>query len=85
MIYAEYFGLMVNNYCVPKLNKEQFKRMMNIIHIEGIIIGMQQSGEPDKYVHQRYRQTKSLNELTKRQKPEVIYADLIKQSEKDFK
>lgn len=63
MIYAEYFGLQVKNFGVPKLNVEQFQRMMNIIHIEGIILGMRESAEPDKYIHQRYRQTKSLNEF----------------------
>lgn len=70
MIYAEFFGLMVKSFGVPKLNVEQFKRMMNIIHVEGIILGMRNSGEQDKYISKRYRQTKSFNELTKRLSPE---------------
>ncbi|MDP2686434.1 MAG: hypothetical protein Q8O62_04380 [Aequorivita sp.] len=82
MIYAEYFGLQVKNFGVPKLNVEQFQRMMNIIHIEGIILGMSESGEPDRYYTKRYRQTKSFNELTKRLSPEKVYAEMVRLSEK---
>ncbi|WP_139149412.1 hypothetical protein [Ulvibacter litoralis] len=59
--------------------------MMNIIHIEGIILGMRESNEPNKYYTQRYRHTKSFNELTKRLPPELLYSEMIKLSESFYK
>jgi hypothetical protein len=38
MKYSEHFGLMVKNFGVPKLNKEQFQRRMNIVFIEGLFL-----------------------------------------------
>lgn len=85
MIYAEYFALQINSNGIPKLSVDQYKRMLNIIHIEGIILGMSESSEPHRYYNQRYRQTKSFNELTKRLPPELLYSEMIKLSESFYK
>tara|TARA_R110000787_G_scaffold11399_3_gene37803 strand:- start:283 stop:498 length:216 start_codon:yes stop_codon:yes gene_type:complete len=69
---------MVKNFGVPKLNKEQFGRMMNIVFIEGLIVGNYDAGH--RYLKEGYRNRKSLNELTKRMTPEKLYQDLIKKS-----
>ena len=85
MLYAEYFGERVRHIGVPKLSVDQFRRMMNIIHVEGIILGMRDSGDPRRYYTQRYRQTKSLNELTQRLPPEELFAQMLHLSEAYYK
>ena len=80
MRYTEYFGQMVKNFGAPKLNTEQFQRMMNIIHLEGLICGHNNSKNNIVDYDFRYRQSKSLNELTGRRSPSVLYNELIKMS-----
>ncbi len=78
MKYSEHFGVMVKNFGVPNLNKEQFQRMMNIVFIEGLIVGNYDAG--NRYLKEAYRNRKSLNELTKRMTPENLYQNLIDKS-----
>lgn len=73
---------MIKNFGVPKLNREQFERFMNIVFIEGMIAGTSEEGNPDKYMNKRYRQGKTLNELTERKRPELLYDQMKKLSEK---
>ncbi len=79
MKYSEHFGLMVKNFGVPKLNKEQFQRMMNIIFIEGLIVGNYDAGS--RYLEEGYRNRKALNKLTNRKTPEKLYQELIDKSD----
>ena len=71
---------MVKNFGAPKLNTEQFQRMMNIIHIESLISGLFHKDEYKDKFEFRYRQSKSLNELTGRKTPEVLYKEMIRLS-----
>lgn len=83
MKYSDYFGMQIKNFGLPKLNKEQFQRMMNIAFVEGLIVGMSERGKNDTtYTWKHYRDKKSLNELTKRLPPEKLYFEMIKLSEK---
>jgi hypothetical protein len=69
---------MVKNFGVPNLNKEQFQRMMNIVFIEGLIVGNYDAGS--KYLEEGYRNRKALNKLTNRKTPENLYQELIDKS-----
>lgn len=40
MKYSKYFGSVTRDNGQPNLNTEQFKRMMNIVSIEGVIHGL---------------------------------------------
>jgi hypothetical protein len=62
--YSEHFGIMVKNFGVPKLNKGQFQRMMNIVFIEGLIVGNYDAGS--RYLEEGCRNRKALNKPTNR-------------------
>ena len=55
---------------------------MNIVFIEGMMAGTSEEGNPDKYMNKRYRQRKTLNELTERKVPEVLFDQMKKLSGK---
>ncbi len=40
MEYSKYFGSIIKDNGQPNLNTEQFRRMMNIVSVEGIIHGL---------------------------------------------
>jgi hypothetical protein len=52
MKYSKYFGAVTKDNGQPNLNTEQFRRMMNIISVEGIIQGMNRIKE--KYRNTQY-------------------------------
>ncbi len=69
---------MVKNFRVPKLNKEQFQRMMNNVFIEGLIVGNYDGAK--RYLEEGFRNRKSLNKVTNRKRPEKLYQKLIDKS-----
>ncbi len=48
MIYSSYFSSITNENGQPNLNAEQFKRMMNITFMEGLIQGLSKIKEQYK-------------------------------------
>ncbi|MAO10889.1 MAG: hypothetical protein CMC07_08410 [Flavobacteriaceae bacterium] len=83
MKYTYYFSDRIRNDGVPKLNQEQFRRMMNIVFVEGMLTAFNQpSVDRIDLMHKRYRDIKSLNELTKRLRPEILYDQMKRLSEK---
>ena len=42
MQYTKYFSILTKDNGQPNLNTEQFRRMMNIVSVEGVIVGMAQ-------------------------------------------
>ena len=82
MQYTKYFAILTKENGQPNLNTEQFRRMMNIVSIEGVINGMNRIKEKlkssdayykfdmDIFKHQRV-----LTELTGNLNPN----DLIKE------
>jgi len=43
MIYTKNFGLITKEQGQINLPPDQFQRMMNIVHLEGVIAGLEQS------------------------------------------
>ena len=52
MQYTKYFAILTKENGQPNLNTEQFRRMMNIVSVEGIINGMNRIKE--KYKNTQY-------------------------------
>jgi len=52
MQYSQYFGSITKENGQPRLNNEQFRRMMNIVSIEGVIKGL-------KIIKEKYKNTEA--------------------------
>lgn len=55
MKYTKYFAIITKENGQPNLNTEQFRRMMNIVSIEGIINGMNRIKEKYKDTQYYYK------------------------------
>ena len=55
MKYTKYFGLMTKEHGALNLPAEQFQRMMNIVHLEGVIFGFNKVKETNKNTKQYYK------------------------------
>ncbi|WP_406683324.1 hypothetical protein N1F78_11585 [Seonamhaeicola sp. MEBiC1930] len=88
MKYTKYFSIISKEYGQPKLDNYQFGRMMNIIHIEGVIQGIEQirNGYKNTPEYTRFdliifKQNKKLTELTGNIKPEDLLKEMLSFSE----
>ena len=77
MTHLEFFINRVNVNDVPKLNKEQFLYILNIIRLEGEINALDKVENQLSISSLRQNKVKEFNKLTKRRKPEQIYKTLI--------
>ncbi|MDP4600409.1 hypothetical protein [Polaribacter sp.] len=77
MTHLEFFINRVNVNDVPKLNKEQFLYILNIISLEGEINALDKVENQLSISSLRQNKVKEFNKLTKRRKPEQIYKTLI--------
>ena len=77
MTHLEFFINRVNVNDVPKLNKEQFLFILNIISLEGEINALDKVENQLSISSLRQNKVKEFNKLTKRRKPEQIYKTLI--------
>ena len=73
MTHLEFFINRVNVNDVPKLNKEQFLYILNIISLEGEINALDKVENQLSISSLRQNKVKEFNKLTKRRKPEQIY------------
>jgi hypothetical protein len=55
MKYTKYFAILTKENGQPNLSTEQFRRMMNIVSIEGIIMGMSRIKEKYKDTQYYYK------------------------------
>jgi hypothetical protein len=55
MQYTKYFSILTKENGQPNLNTEQFRRMMNIVSIEGIVNGMNRIKEKYKDTQYYYK------------------------------
>lgn len=55
MKYTKFFSGYVNNYGSPNLEPDQFKQLMNLIHLEGQIAGIDQVIEKFKQIDNPYK------------------------------
>ena len=76
MTHLDFFINRVNVNDVPKLNKEQFLYILNIISLEGEINALDKVENQLSISSLRQNKVKEFNKLTKRRKPEQIYKTL---------
>ena len=81
MIYSNYFSSATKQNGPPNLNAEQFRRMMNIVFIEGILQGVarvksQEKEEEHRYDLLIYSQNNKLAGLTRNLKPEELMVEM---------
>ena len=85
MQYSQYFGSITKENGQPRLNNEQFRRMMNIVSIEGVIQGLKIIKEKYKNTAAYYkfdvdifRQQRVLTELSGNLKPNELMNEMIR-------
>ena len=55
MKYTKYFGLITKEQGRLNLPTDQFQRMMNIVHVEGVVAGLTIAKETYKDTNQYYK------------------------------
>lgn len=85
MQYTRYFAILTKENGQPNLNTEQFRRMMNIISVEGIIQGMIRIKEKYKNTQYYYKydldifkHQKVLTTLTGNLKEEDLFSEMTR-------
>ena len=83
MIYTNYFGLISKHQGPLNLAPSQFQRMMNIVHLEGVICGLNHAKESYKDTNLYYRYDTTifkyetlLIELTGEQAPQALLQEM---------
>ena len=84
MKYTKYFGLITKEKGIINVSIPQFQRMMNIVHIEGAIFGLNKAkeankGTPDynKYYMIIFREDRKLTDLTGNLTPELLLKEML--------
>jgi len=85
MRYTNYFSSLVKEQGPPHLNPEQFKRMMNVVFLEGIIAGMEkikikEKSQVFKYDMLIFRQNQVLTQLTGNLHPSQLIREMYRMS-----
>ena len=85
MQYTKYFSILTKENGQPNLNTEQFRRMMNIVSIEGIINGMNRIKEKYKSTQYYYKydldifkHQRVLTNLTGNLKAEDLFREMMR-------
>ena len=79
MKYTKYFADIVKSNGVPALSQREFSRMMNIIHVEGVIRGYFKCGMfPNQHAFgiAVFKHQKTLTELTGNLTPEKLLEEM---------
>lgn len=84
MKYTKYFGLISKHQGQLNLQPSEFQRMMNIVHLEGVVCGLNRAKESykDTNLYYRYDTTISkynnkLSQLTLSQTPELLLREMV--------
>ena len=85
MRYTNYFSSLVKEQGPPHLNPDQFKRMMNIVFLEGIIAGMEkikvkEKSQTFKYDMLIFKQNQVLTQLTGNLHPSQLTREMYQMS-----
>ena len=85
MHYTNYFSSIVKEQGPPHLNPDQFRRMMNIVFLEGIIAGMEKIKNKDKtqvfkYDMLIFKQNQVLTKLTGNLRPNQLIREMYQMS-----
>ena len=88
MTYTKYFGLITKEQGRLNLSTSQFQRMMNIVHVEGVLLGLNKIKETHnntnqyfKYDMTIFKQDKILTELTGNLSPDLLLAEMVQFSD----
>ena len=85
MRYTNYFSSIVKEQGPPHLNPDQFRRMMNIVFLEGMISGMEkvkakEKSQSFKYDMLIFKQNQILTKLTGNLKPSLLIREMYQMS-----
>ena len=85
MFYAKYFSTVTKDHGQPNLSADQFRRMMNIVYIEGVINGIKrikekETGQYFKYDVQIFKHDSVLQQLTGNLKPNLLLKEMYRLS-----
>ena len=85
MIYANYFSSVTKDNGQPNLSADQFRRMMNIVYIEGVINGIKrikkkETGQFFKYDVLIFKHDSVLTELTGNLRPNALLREMYRLS-----
>jgi hypothetical protein len=83
MKYTKYFGLMTKEQGRLNLSTMQFQRLMNIVHLEGVLFGLHKAKEANKdtQAYHKYdililNENTKLNELTGNLTPDLLLKEM---------
>ena len=83
MKYTKYFGLMTKEQGRLNLPTMQFQRLMNIVHLEGVLFGLHKAKEANKdtqafhkYDILIFNENTKLNELTGNLTPDLLLKEM---------
>ena len=79
MQYTNYFALSVKHNGVPNLDEYQFKRYMNIIHLEGVLKEKVKNMDRKNFLSV-FNEGKKLTNLTGNQPPEQLLKEMLQSS-----
>ena len=84
MQYTKHFSFLAKENGQPQLTSVQFRRVMNIIYLEGVIHGLNKVKESHKDTDQFYKydmlifkEEKQLVELTGNLNPDILLKEMI--------
>ena len=85
MRYTNYFSTLVKEQGPPHLSPDQFKRMMNIVFLEGMIAGMEkikviEKSQAFKYDMLIFKQNQVLTQLTGNIHPNRLIREMYQMS-----
>ncbi|MFA5300788.1 MAG: hypothetical protein WC389_21570 [Lutibacter sp.] len=84
MIYTKYFGFITKEQGQINLLPDQFQRMMNIVHLEGVILGLNKARETFKDTNLYYKydiiildNSTKLSELIGNISPNLLLKEMV--------
>jgi len=88
MKYTKYFGLITRNQGKLNLSTNQFQRIMNIVHLEGVIKGLIKAKDTYKDTNHFHRydmlifkQNRKLTDLSGNVTPEMLLQEMVRLSD----
>ena len=85
MNYTKHFGAITREHGALNLSSRQFQRMMNIVHLEGVILGLKKVKETYKNTNQYYKYDTiilkhdvQLTDLTGNLNPDLLMEEMMR-------
>lgn len=84
MKYTKYFGLMTKEQGRLNLPTMQFQRLMNIVHLEGVLFGLHKAKEANKDIQAYHKydilifnEELKLADLTRNLSPDLLLKEMV--------